>query len=185
MITTSNDPSAIGVYDDLAKAERAIDELRRAGFKGDEIGIIGHVADGAVPTPPQMHAPEENAVLALARGGILGAIVGAFVILVVPGLGEVAGVGHWFDVLGGAVLGAAICGVVLAFGSFIFSRPGCASMSPNWRKATLLSPSRIRSGKKKPPWSFGVSGVFRIRALMFLKARQEAGPASCTRRDCS
>jgi hypothetical protein len=35
----------------------------------------------------------------------------------------VAGLGRWFDVVGGAALGACVCGVLLAFGSFLFWRP--------------------------------------------------------------
>lgn len=122
-MTTTTQPSTIGVYDDLSKAEHAIDELRQAGFRADEIGIIGHVAEGKVPTPPEMHAPEDNAINALIKGGVLGAIIGAFVILVVPGVGDVAGFGRWFDVVGGAALGGCAAGVILAFGSFLFWRP--------------------------------------------------------------
>jgi hypothetical protein len=122
-MVTPNESSAIGVYDDIQKAEHAIDELRQAGFRSEEIGIIGHVADEQVPTPAKMHAPEENAMTAVLRGGIIGAIGGAFVILVVPGLGEVAGVGRWFDVVGGATLGACVTGVLLAFASFLFWKP--------------------------------------------------------------
>jgi hypothetical protein len=118
-----NEPSAIGVYADLEKAEHAIDGLRQAGFMSDEIGIIGHVANEQVPTPAEMQAPEENAISGIVRGGILGAIVGAFIVLVVPGIGDVAGLGRWFDVVGGAALGACVCGVLLAFGSFLFWRP--------------------------------------------------------------
>jgi len=114
-----NNPSTIGVYDDLKKAEHAIDDLRQAGFAADEIGIIGHVADEAVPT--KMHYQEDNAITGLMRGAVLGAAVGAFVMLVIPGIGEVAGLGRWFEVLGGAILGAAACGVAIAFGSFFFA----------------------------------------------------------------
>ena len=122
-MNTPNEPSAIGVYDDLDKAEHAINELRRAGFMSDDIGIIGHVADENVPTPATMHAPEENAINALARGGTMGAVVGVFVILVIPGLGEVSGLGRWFELAGGAALGFVTCGVLVAFSSFLFSGP--------------------------------------------------------------
>src|SRR6266568_1137420 len=98
-MTTTNEPSAVGVFNDLDKAERTIDELRRAGFQSDEIGIIGHVGqDQTVPTPPETHVPEENAVTGFVRGAGIGAIVGAFVILVIPGLADVAGLGRWFDI---------------------------------------------------------------------------------------
>jgi hypothetical protein len=120
---TPNESSAIGIYDDIEKAEHAIDELRHAGFRSDEIGIIGHVADGDVPTPPAMHDPEENAMSAVARGGVIGAVVGALVVLVIPGIGAIAGMGRWFDVVGGAALGACACGVLQAFSSFLFWKP--------------------------------------------------------------
>ena len=106
-MTDSKGPSAIGVFNDLDSAERKIDELKRAGFSEDEVGIIGHVGQGqneTVPTPLEMHEPEDNAIAGLIRGAIIGAIAGAFVILVMPGIGEVAGLGRWFDVLGGAIL---------------------------------------------------------------------------------
>jgi hypothetical protein len=122
-MNTSKEPSAIGVYDDLEKAQHAIDELRQAGFVSEEIGIIGHVGAERVPMPPEMNAPEENATTGVVSGGILGAIVGAFVILVIPGLGEVAGLGPWFDAVAGAALGAAVCGILVAFGSFLFWQP--------------------------------------------------------------
>ncbi len=123
-MTTSNEPTAVGVFNDLDKAERTIDELRRAGFQSDEIGIIGHVGqDQTVPTPPETHVPEENAVTGFVRGAVIGAIVGAFVILVIPGLADVAGLGRWFDIVGGAALGAVACGLLVAFGSFVFLRP--------------------------------------------------------------
>src|SRR5205807_5862662 len=116
--TPKNEPSAVGVFDDLAKAERTIDQLRKAGFSSEEIGIIGHVADEpTVPTPLDMHAPEENAIDGFLKGCIWGGVVGLLVILVIPGLGEVSGMGRWFEFIGGAALGAVAGGVLIAFGS--------------------------------------------------------------------
>jgi len=140
----ANDPSAIGVYDDLQKAEHAIDDLRQAGFAGDEIGIIGRVPEEAVPT--KMHYQEDNAVTGLIRGAILGAAVGAFIMLVIPGIGEVAGLGRWFEVLGGAILGAVACGVAIAFGSFFFvtsrSRLEAAELAKGNFIVTVKNPQR-------------------------------------------
>src|SRR5687767_7746418 len=101
----TEEPSAVGVFDDLEKAERTLDELRHAGFPSDELGIIGHVgSDQTVPTPPQMHPPEENAITGFLRGGMGGCIVGTLVIVIVPGLGDVSGTGRWFEIIGGAIL---------------------------------------------------------------------------------
>jgi hypothetical protein len=144
-----NEPSAIGVYTDLEKAEHAIDELRQAGFQSDEIGIIGHVANEQIPTPAEMQAPEENAINGIVKGGILGAIVGAFVVLVIPGIGEVAGLGRWFDVVGGAALSACICGVLAAFGSFVSWRPKTRFYAAELEKGNFIVVVRNPVRKKE------------------------------------
>src|ERR1043166_3625590 len=66
---SSNEPSAVGVCDNLEKPEHVIEELRRAGFQSEEIGIIGHVGpDEKVSPPREMHTPEENAISGFLRG---------------------------------------------------------------------------------------------------------------------
>ena len=118
-------PSAVGVFDELEQAEKAIDSLRQAGFPAEEIGVIGHVGteQQTIPTPLEVMPGEENVMHGMLRGAVWGAIVGTVVILAIPGLALAAGTGLWFEILGGAVLGAAVGGVLFAFGSLIFSRP--------------------------------------------------------------
>lgn len=145
-MTPSNEPSAVGVFDDLVKAERTLDELRQAGFPSEELGIIGHVGQEKVPRPPETQAPEDNAINGLIRGAVIGAIVGGFVVLVIPGLAAVAGLGRWFDVVGGAALGAIICGVLIAFSSFVFMRPKTRLYAAELEKGnfivTVTNPAR-------------------------------------------
>jgi hypothetical protein len=121
-MTETKEPSAVGVYDDLENAERTLDELRRAGFSSNEIGIIGHVGDREVPVPPQWNEPEMNATEGFVKGGLFGAIIGLVVILAIPGLGHVAGQGLWFDLVGGIVLGAVLGSVLIALSTFVFMR---------------------------------------------------------------
>jgi hypothetical protein len=147
---TREQPLSVGVYDDLEKAERTIDELRRHGFSEDEIGIIGHVGHelDTVPTPLGMKAPEWNATRGMTAGGIFGALIGLLVILVIPGMGDLSGLGYWFELAGGAVLGAAAGGVLLAFGSFLFSRLRGAYLEEELEKGrfivTVANPQRQR-----------------------------------------
>jgi predicted lipid-binding transport protein (Tim44 family) len=139
MNTPTTEPSTIGVCDNLEQAEHVIEELRHAGFQSDEIGIIGHVGpDEMVPTPREMHEPEENAISGFLRGGLVGGIVGGLVIMVIPGIGAVAGQGWWFDVLGGAILGAVVCGLMVAFGTFAFSRPTTRYMAAELEKGRFI-----------------------------------------------
>jgi hypothetical protein len=132
-------PSAVGVFNDLDKAERTIEELRRAGFESDEIGIIGHVGENQpLSAPPDVHPPEDNAITGIIRGGIIGAIVGLVVILMIPGLGEVTRLGYWFEILGGIIVGAVVCGVLVALSSLIFMRPETRVFSAELEKGNFI-----------------------------------------------
>src|SRR5688500_16034379 len=118
----TQDTQSVGVFNNLEAAERSIDDLRQHGFRPEEIGIIGHV-DEKQPVPLAMQRPEHNVIHGVRTGGLFGAVIGALVILVIPGLAWVAEAGWWFEILGGAILGAAAGGVLFAFGTLIFSRP--------------------------------------------------------------
>lgn len=119
----TQDTQSVGVFNNLEAAERSIDELRQHGFRPEEIGIIGQVDEKQpVSAPLAMKAPERNVIHGVRSGGLFGALIGALVILVVPGLAWVAQAGWWFEILGGAILGAAAGGVLFAFGTLMFSR---------------------------------------------------------------
>ncbi len=121
---TTQEPASVGVFDDIGKAEATIDELRQHGFRQEEIGIIGHVGENqeTIPVPAGVKAPETNAISGFMTGALLGVLIGALVILVIPGLGEVSGMGKGFEILGGAILGAAAGGVLLAYGGLLMTR---------------------------------------------------------------
>jgi len=112
----------MAVFDNLEKAERTVDKLRRAGISQSQIGIVGHVNDQLVPVSQAKMTPEEKATDNVLKGGIFGALIGLVVAGVVPILRGVIGYGPGFEILGGAVLGAAVGGILLAFGSFVLTR---------------------------------------------------------------
>jgi Heat induced stress protein YflT domain len=133
-------PSAVGIFDELEQAEKAIDDLRHAGFRADEIGIIGHVGteQQTIPTPLEVMPGEENVEHGVIRGAVWGAIVGIVVIAAIPGLALAAGTGWWFEILGGAVLGAAAGGALFAFGSLIFTRPRARFYGKELEKGSFI-----------------------------------------------
>src|SRR4051794_18405554 len=104
--------TAVGVFEDRAAAQRAVDDLKRAGVRDDQIGVVTQKHDerGAAGTAAGAKA---------AAGGEVGAAVGAGVgalwalgtaAAVFPPLGVVAG-GTLMAVLASAGAGAAVAGL--------------------------------------------------------------------------
>jgi hypothetical protein len=96
----------IGVFEGRPQADRFVNELRRAGFRNDQIGVMTqHEA-------PHADQAEEGAVAGALTGGTLGAVAGALATGVVPGLGPVIAAGTLAAALGGAAAGATAGGLV-------------------------------------------------------------------------
>lgn len=108
--------TAVGVFEDRTQAEKAIEELRQAGFGNEQIGLAVRSGDPTAPPPP---VEEEGAVAGAAAGavagGTLGAVLGALTTAWVPGIGWVIAGGLLAGALGGAALGAAAGGLMGAF----------------------------------------------------------------------
>jgi outer membrane lipoprotein SlyB len=104
-MTVAHEVSAlIASFADRSRAERFVKELKRAGFKDEEIGILS----------PHDHKDEveEDTVTGALTGGALGAVAGAVATGVIPGLGPVIAAGILSGVLGGAAAGAAAGGIL-------------------------------------------------------------------------
>lgn len=56
-MTTTERSTAVGVFTERALAERAIEDLRNAGFNEDQIGFISRGDDTSVPTTPRVATP--------------------------------------------------------------------------------------------------------------------------------
>jgi hypothetical protein len=112
-MTDTKTAPLVGVFEDYRAAERAVDELRRAGFGQDQIGVIvrkvtvhEHAADE--PVVEGNTDPETGAAVGAVTGGILGSLLGAAVALALPGVGVAVATG----VLGGATIGITSGGLV-------------------------------------------------------------------------
>src|ERR671925_919744 len=107
----TRDSSVVGAFGNRSAAERAANELRRAGFGKNQVGIIARGEQGTsgetAPVQTQSCIPD-GAVSGAVSGGLLGGILGAGAALLLPGLGP-ATVGSVVAMaLVGAALGAAI-----------------------------------------------------------------------------
>jgi len=99
------------VFPNRTDAERAIQDLRSAGFRDDQIGILTRDhSTGAGPGDVQDTG--NKAGEAAGVGAIIGGIIGAGAALLIPGIGPVIAGGILAGVLGGAAVGAAAGGII-------------------------------------------------------------------------
>jgi len=116
-MTKSKQKVAAGVFETRAEADRAVEELQRAGFRRDQIGVAARNADGSVKdTASHGDAEMENAGTGLAAGAAAGAGIGGLIGLgvlagVVPVIGPAIAAGTLGVILSNAAGGAAIAGL--------------------------------------------------------------------------
>ncbi|HVS39527.1 MAG TPA: hypothetical protein VMS17_28475 [Gemmataceae bacterium] len=114
--TTRNHATVVGVFDDIRMAQAAVEELRRVGFREDQIGVVTRGATGETETTVTEGIGshwEEGAAIGAAAGAGIGALwaVGMATIALPPLLPAVL-VSSWLvSVLASAASGAAIAGV--------------------------------------------------------------------------
>lgn len=105
--------TAVGVFTDRKKAESAVTDLQRAGFRPEQIGVATRGPEAALLDEPGGHETKapEGAVTGAVAGGALGGIAGAVAGLI-PGVGPIVGLGLLAAIGGGAAAGAVTGGLV-------------------------------------------------------------------------
>jgi uncharacterized protein (TIGR02271 family) len=110
-MTTKTQTSVVGVFHDQAQAQRAVNELKRAGFTDDQIGIIGRDSSGKTTHTSGDGTDSyaaEGAATGLATGAGIGALWGLGVISnVLPAIGPAIVGGTIAAILSSAAVGAA------------------------------------------------------------------------------
>jgi hypothetical protein len=106
--------TAVGVFYEPGQAERAVEDLKRAGFTPEQIGVAvrKEAGDNAPAREPAGTLAEEGAVTGVLTGGALGALAGAVATGLIPGVGPVLVVGLLAGILGGAGAGATAGGLI-------------------------------------------------------------------------
>jgi len=98
----------IGVFGDRKEAERFVEELKRAGFRDDQIGVATRHEE-----TPAIEKAEEGAAAGAVAGGSLGVLAGiAVAVGLIPGIGPVLAGGLLAGLLASAATGAAAGGVL-------------------------------------------------------------------------
>ncbi len=111
--------TVVGVFDERGAAMRAVDELRRAGFTEDHIGVVARAEDTTLKSAPVDEPPrdasrwEEAAATGVAAGAGIGALWALGIVAgVLPAIGPVVAGGVLASVLASAAGAAAVGGVL-------------------------------------------------------------------------
>jgi hypothetical protein len=106
--------TVVGAFQGRAAAESAIEELRKAGFGNEDIGIaVREEAAATASTPAEKgNRLDDMAAAGAAAGGTIGALAGAIATGLIPGMGQVVAAGLLAGIVGGTLVGAATGGLV-------------------------------------------------------------------------
>jgi hypothetical protein len=114
MAASTTFSTTVGVFETRAAAERAIADLRAAGYSDDQIGMVAKDATGKTvrTTGSGETNAEEGAAIGAAAGAAGGALIGAGIVAgVIPVIGPVLALGTLGTILVNAAGGAAIAGI--------------------------------------------------------------------------
>jgi len=110
-MTTTQRSTVVGVFDNRAEADRAVDDLRSAGFRAEQIGVAVRNDDKADPDETASKMATGAATGALAGAGV-GGLVGLGILTgLIPGIGPAIAAGTMGVILANAAGGAAIAGI--------------------------------------------------------------------------
>jgi len=105
--------TVVGVFHEHSQADRAVSELRQAGFREDQIGVAGRHAEAVSDTGTAADAEGSHAGTGAVTGALAGAGLGGLVGLgiiagIIPAIGPVIAGGTLAALLANAAGGAAI-----------------------------------------------------------------------------
>ncbi len=107
--------TVVGVFTDPSQAQQAVAELKREGFRDDQIGVVGRDGSGAGTAGVKESGPSkagEGAAIGAATGAGVGALWALGIVAgVLPAIGPAIAGGILASVLASAAGGAAIAGV--------------------------------------------------------------------------
>jgi hypothetical protein len=106
--------TVVGVFRGRAEANRAVEALKAAGYRDDQIGMVGKDESGKTVTSGAAAETNaaEGAAIGAAAGAAGGAAVGAGILAgVIPVIGPVLALGTLGTILVNAAGGAAIAGL--------------------------------------------------------------------------
>ena len=112
-MATMQGSATVGVFNSRADADRAVDDLVRAGYSRDQIGVVAKDSRGNVTskTADEGEAGEGAAIGAAAGAATAGLVSLGVSFGVIPVIGPILAVGPWAAALISAAGGAAAAGI--------------------------------------------------------------------------
>jgi len=107
--------TAIGVFENHVRAQRAIHDLKRIGFREEDIGVAGHGEEKSAEnaTSYEESYASEGAMTGVAAGAGMGVLWGIGIAAgLLPAVGPVIAGGTLVAILASAATGAAAAGIV-------------------------------------------------------------------------
>jgi hypothetical protein len=113
-MTATERSTVVGVFRDRTHAEQAVDELRRLGFRDDQIGVAARSGDYAATVAEGEDTKwAAGATAGAVAGGATGTLLGVAVAAgLIPGIGPVIAGGMLAGVLASAATGVAAGGLL-------------------------------------------------------------------------
>jgi len=117
MAAASQRSTIVGVFEDRQRADQAVSELLKSGFRQDQIGVAMRHSEGEVGSSTTTDADDSNAGSGAVAGALtglgLGALAGLGVLAgVIPVVGPAIAAGTLGVILSNAAAGAGIAGLV-------------------------------------------------------------------------
>ncbi len=111
MAHTTTAGTVVGAFRDSAQAQQAVNALKKAGYRDDQIGVVSQHADGSTSVG-KGDKVEEGAMAGAATGAGIGALWGLGILAgVIPGIGPAIAGGTLGVLLSSAAAGAAAIGI--------------------------------------------------------------------------
>jgi len=135
----------VAVFTTQAQAQQALDELRRGGFRDEEIGFLTRAAVASASGSDVVPVAATGAV----EGGLLGGVLGAAVALLIPGFGPALAGGIIAAMLSGAALGATAGGIMALLSSLGLSNVDARFYQQELSAGHTVITVKLASGQKE------------------------------------
>lgn len=136
---TTTGRTVVGLFHDRADAESAIENLKRAGFTNEQIGVAmrdrGEQRELAESTETEVAT---GAATGAISGGIVGGLIGLLGSLLIPGIGPVVAGGVLASTLVGAGAGAATGGIIGALVGMGLTEEEATHFDTRFRQGGIL-----------------------------------------------